>query len=149
MASFLDNLQKENIKNIIDSIHDTFSRPITVYKLGKKTTLSSSTSYNSLYKTKGNQLPNSEVIQVSKVINARIKYVKIDQEYFYQESSQEKIIIPQGSVLIKVNYEDYMYIKDAKTVELDTKTYKISSPGKPEGMFGPQYYQFLLIPLES
>ena len=40
-------------------------------------------------------------------------------------------------------------IKDVKTVELDGKTYGIKSPGKPEGMFGPQYYQFLLIPFEN
>jgi len=147
MASFLDNTQKENIKTIIDSIHDTFSRPITVFKLGQKISIATSSAYNSLYKTRGDN-STTQLAQVSKIIQARVKYVKVDQEYFYQESAQEKIIIPQGSIFIKVNYDDYMYIKDAKTIELDGKTFKISSPGKPEGMFGPQYYQFLLIPLE-
>lgn len=148
MASFIDENQKQNIRDIVDSIHDTFARSIVVYKKGQKISMLTSSGYNSLYK-KNPTLNKEELEQNSRTIFARIQYKTFDQENFYQASSQEKIIIPQGSVYIKVNYEDYLFIKDAKTVELDAFTYAIKSPGKPEGMFGPQYYKFLLIPLES
>ena len=148
MASFIDENQKQNIRDIVDSIHDTFARSIVVYRKGQKISMLTSAGYNSLYK-KNPTLSKEELDQNSKTIFARIQYKTFDQENFYQASAQEKIIIPQGSVYIKVNYEDYLFIKDAKTVELDTLTYAIKSPGKPEGMFGPQYYKFLLIPLES
>ena len=148
MAGFLTDNQKDNIKDIIDRIHDTFAREITVYKFGQRVAIATTSQYNALYKTSSATVA-PQLTQVSKTIMARIKYEKFDQTNFYQESSQEKIVIPEGAVYIKVNEEDYNYIKDAKTIELDGKTFAIKSPGKPEGMFGPQYYQFLLIPLEN
>lgn len=148
MASFLNENTKQSIKSVIDRIHDTFARPIVAYKQGQKTTLYTSGGYNSLYKNNPN-VPKQELEQNSKVINARIKYESFDQDNFYQQSSQEKIIIPEGAIYIKVNKEGYDWIRLSKTVELDGKTFAVKSPGKPEGMFGPQYYKFLLIPLES
>lgn len=148
MSGFLTENQKNNIKDIIDRIHDTFAREITVYKFGQKVAIATTSEYNAVYKTNVNA-GRQQLTQVSRAIMARIKYEKFDQTNFYQEKSQEKIVIPEGAVYIKVNEEDYNYIKDAKTVELDGKTFAIKSPGKPEGMFGPQYYKFLLIPLEN
>jgi hypothetical protein len=148
MAGFLSQNTKNNIKSIVDRIHDTFARPIVAYKQGQKITIETSGGYNSIYK-KNPTIPKQELLQNSRTINARIKYEKFDQENFYQESSQEKIIIPDGAVYIKVSKDDYEWIKLSKTIELDGKTFAVKSPGKPEGMFGPQYYKFLLIPLES
>ena len=148
MAGFLSENQKVNIKNIIDKIHDTFAREITVYKFGQKVAIATTAGYNALYK-KNPDAQNIEITQISRTVMARIKYEKFDQTNFYQARTQEKIIIPEGAVYIKVNEDDYNFIKDAKTVELDGKTYGIKSPGKPEGMFGPQYYQFFLIPFET
>jgi hypothetical protein len=147
MAGFISDSQKQDIKDIVDRIHETFARPVVVYKQGEKLSMSTTAGYNALYK-KNPTIPKIEVQKNSRTIQVRIQYKIFDQEVFYQESSQEKIIIPQGSVYIKTNYTDYLFVKDAKTVELDGLTYAIKSPGKPEGMFGPQYYKFLLIPLE-
>jgi hypothetical protein len=148
MPGFLTENQKNNIKDIIDRIHETFARQITVYKFGQKVAIATTNQYNSIYKTNAVN-GRQQLTQVSRTIMARIKYEKFDQTNFYQEKSQEKIVIPEGVVYIKVDEEGYNYVKDAKTVELDGKTFAIKSPGKPEGMFGPQYYQFLLIPLEN
>ena len=148
MSGFLTDNQKDNIKDIIDRIHDTFARQIAVYKFGQKVAIATTSEYNALYKTNASAA-RQQLTQVSRTIMARIKYEKFDQTNFYQDKSQEKIIIPEGAVYIKVDEDGYNYIKDAKTVELDGKTFAIKSPGKPEGMFGPQYYKFLLIPLEN
>jgi hypothetical protein len=148
MAGFLNQGTKDNIKLLIDRIHDTFARPIVAYKAGQKLTIYTSDGYNALYKNNPT-VPKQELQQNSKTIYARIKYESFDQDNFYQEKSQEKIIIPEGAIYIKVNKEGYDWIRLSKTVELDGKTFGVKSPGKPEGMFGPQYYKFLLIPLES
>jgi hypothetical protein len=148
MEGFLSDQQKENIKIIVDGIHATFARDITVYKFGQKTAIATTAEYNALYK-KNPTATNQTINQVARTIKARIKYSKFDQENFYQESTQEKIVVPDGAIYIKVDFDGYEFIKDAKTVELDGRTFAIKSPGKPEGMFGPQYYKFLLIPLES
>ncbi len=146
MAGFISDAQKQNIKNIVDKIHDTFARDIVVYQEGSKKDSVSIANYNTYYKRGVEARPklNPNV----RVIKARIKYKRIEQSDFYQDSAQEKINIPEGEIFIIVNLADAAFMKSAKIVELDGKTYAINSPGLAQGMFGPQYYKFSVIPLE-
>jgi hypothetical protein len=154
MAGFLSENQKTNIKSIIDQIHDTFAREITVFKIGQRTTIASSPTYNALYRQ---QSSNSQTTEVSQTFQARIKYVEMNEELLRDSSStnssfsagQDKIILPAGTVKIKVNLEGYEYVREAKRVELDGRRFSIKSDGKPLGMFGPQYYEFILIPMDE
>ena len=66
-----------------------------------------------------------------------------------RSAGQDKIILPTGTVKIKVNLEGYEYVREAKRVELDGRRFSIKSDGKPLGMFGPQYYEFILIPMDE
>jgi hypothetical protein len=77
MAGFLSENQKTNIKSIIDQIHDTFAREITVFKIGQRTVISSSPTYNALYKQ---QSSNTVTTEVSQTFYARIKYVDMNEE---------------------------------------------------------------------
>jgi hypothetical protein len=154
MAGFLSENQKNNIKSIIDQIHDTFSREITVFKIGKRTTIASSPTYNAVYRQ---QSANSALTEVSQTFMARIKYVNMEEEFLNNSRAgndknnggQDKIILPTGTVKIKVNLEGFNYIKEAKRVELDGRRFAIKSDGKPLGMFGPQYYEFILTPIDE
>lgn len=152
MAGFLSQNQKNNIKSIIDQIHDTFSREITVFKIGQRVAISSSQNYNALYRQ---QSSNTSTTEVSQTFQARIKYVEMSEELLQDSSSnarsagQDKIILPTGTVKIKVNLEGYEYVREAKRVELDGRRFSIKSDGKPLGMFGPQYYEFILIPMDE
>jgi hypothetical protein len=150
MAGFLSENQKTNIKSIIDQIHDTFSREITVFKIGQRTVISSSANYNALYRQ---QSSNTETTEVSQTFQARIKYVEMSETFLQDSQSnssgQDKIILPAGTVKIKVNLEGYEYVREAKRVELDGRRFSIKSDGKPLGMFGPQYYEFILIPMDE
>jgi hypothetical protein len=148
MAGFISNAQKEAIKGIVDRIHETFARPIIVYRFGQKVSFYNNLNYNKLYK-KSSPIEQQNLSQNSKTIMARIQYKNFDQRDFFQNSTQEKIVIPEGTIYLKVDREAYLYMHDAKTVEFDERTFSIQSPGQPLGMFGPQYYKFLLIPLES
>lgn len=147
MAGFLTQNQKDNIKSIIDRIHDTFAREITVFKIGTRTVIASSQNYNFIYRQ---QSANTETTEVSQTFYARIKYVSAEEELLQDPGAgQDKIILPAGSVRIKVNLEGYNYIKEAKRVEFDGFRFSIKSNGKPLGMFGPQYYEFLLLPIDE
>ncbi len=150
MAGFLSENQKTNIKSIIDQIHDTFAREITVFKIGQRTVISSSANYNALYRQ---QSANTETTEVSQTFQARIKYVEMSETFLQDSQSnssgQDKIILPAGTVKIKVNLEGYEYVREAKRVELDGRRFSIKSDGKPLGMFGPQYYEFILIPMDE
>ena len=153
MAGFLSQNQKNNIKSIIDQIHDTFAREITVFKIGQRVAISSSPNYNALYRQ---QSSNTSTTEVSQTFQARIKYVEMNEELLQDSSSnsayssgQDKIILPAGTVKIKVNLEGYEYVREAKRVELDGRRFSIKSDGKPLGMFGPQYYEFILIPMDE
>ena len=147
MAGFISESQKQVIKSIVDRIHETFARDVVAYKFGQKVSFQTQESFNKLYKRSD---PNAQydLKQNSKVIKARIKYEKIDQMDFFQNNAQEKIVIPEGVVYLKVDEEGFLYMKDAKTVEFDGRTFSVQSPGQPLGMFGPHYYKFLLMPLE-
>lgn len=154
MAGFLSENQKNNIKSIIDQIHDTFAREITVFKIGQRTVIASSPTYNALYRQ---QSANTVTTEISKTFQARIKYVDIGEEFLSNSRAgndsnnggQDKIIIPTGTVKIKVNLEGFNYVKEAKRVELDGRRFAIKSDGKPLGMFGPQYYEFVLTPIDE
>jgi hypothetical protein len=147
MAGFLTQGQKDNIEAIIDRIHDTFARPITVFKIGTRTAIASSQNYNFIYRQ---QSANTSTTEVSQTFQARIKYISADEELLPDPNAgQDKIILPAGSVKIKVNLEGYNYMKEAKRVELDGFRFSIKSNGKPLGMFGPQYYEFLLLPIDE
>ena len=154
MAGFLSENQKNNIRSIIDQIHDTFAREITVFKIGQRTVIASSPTYNALYRQ---QSVNTSTTEVSQTFQARIKYVDIGEEFLSNSKAgndsnnggQDKIIIPTGTVKIKVNLEGFNYVKEAKRVELDGRRFAIKSDGKPLGMFGPQYYEFILTPIDE
>ena len=148
MAGFISDQQKQNIRNIVDRIHETFARPIIVYRFGQKVAFMNNQSYNKLYK-KSSPQQQAQLTTNSKVIMARIQYKDFYQRDFFQNSTQEKIVIPEGTIYLKVDREAYLYMHDAKTVEFDERTFSLQSPGQPLGMFGPQYYKFLLMPLES
>jgi len=153
MAGFLTDDQKTEIRAIFDQVHDTFARTITVFKIGQRVTIASSPTYNALYKQ---QSANTSTTEVSSTFSARINYVAMDGTLLRDSSSdsdfaagQDKAILPTGSVLIKVGADGYAYIREAKRVEFDGRRFSIKSHGKPIGMFGPQYYEFLLIPMDS
>jgi hypothetical protein len=149
----LINLSRQNkVISALADLHDTFSREITVYKNAKKIAISSSPQYNSIYGNAG-AATSIDYETVSSTFMARIYYLKLEEEHFADSSSnkgsQNKIIMPQGSVKIVVDPEGYQYIKEARKVEFDGITFSIRSDGNPMGLFSNQYYEFFLTPIDE
>lgn len=153
-TSYLTSLQKRNIADVFDNIAKTFERTIYGFKDGERVSLATNSQYNSFYRT---QSSNTEFSEVSQEIQARIRYVKSDEELFkFSDGTaggvQNKIALPAGSVKIKVNRTGYEFIKDARRIELDGQRFSIVSNARQIAMFGPDYspyYEYLLTPTDE
>lgn len=152
MPSLINQKLMDQVILKLGDLHDTFSREITVYKNAKRIAIASSPSFNAIYGNSG-ATNTSEYQTVSETFMARIYYLKMDEEYLSNSSagtdSQNKIIMPNGSVKIVVDPKGYLFIKEARKVEFDGITFSIRSDGNPIGLFSNQYYEFLLTPIDE
>lgn len=155
MPSLISEFRQNSIEAVLQNLHDTFSKEITVYKNAQGICVSSSPTYNSIYGDKG-PTQSIEYETISKTFMARIYFVKSDQEFFYNgrglNGSNDKLILPQGFVKIIVDKEAFLFIKEARKVEFDGVVYSIRSAGNhanPEGLFNNIFYEFHLTPLNE
>jgi hypothetical protein len=155
MASLINEFRQSSIEVVLKNLHDTFSKEITVYKNAQGICVSSSPTYNSIYGDKG-PINSIQYEMISKKFQARIYFVKSDQEFFYNgrglQGSDNKLILPQGFVKILVEREAYLFIKEARKIEFDGCIYSIRSAGNhanPEGLFNNIFYEFHLTPLNE
>ena len=90
-------------------------------------------------------------VVVAHTLNARIKYIDAKEISVSDAKIKSKlgINIIDGSVRITVDLAGFNIMKKAKRCEFEGRKYTINSKGNPTGMFGPQYYQFYLSPLEE
>ena len=156
MAGFLSEDQINKVRALADTLHTTFARTITVYKSAKKTMIASTTAWNSLYgKTNTGSNSAVEYTTVSDTFEARIYYENMDTSYLtddgptQQAGTQNKIVVPDGSVKIVVKEAAYNYLSEARRVEFDGKKFIIESDGQPRGFTSNQFYTFVLSPVDS
>lgn len=150
-TSLISDAQKTTIKAIIDDIHETFARTITVFEEGERVLIAASSTYNGIYgKTQGGNSSVSRTV-VSHTLKARIKYIDAKEESLAdgQINSQLDISLINGSVRITVDGAGYDILREAKRCEFEGRKYEIVSKGQPTGIFGPQYYHFFLKPLDE
>ena len=152
MPSLINQKLMDKVIGKLADLHDTFSREITVYKNAKRVAIASSPSFNAIYGNSG-ATNTSQYQTVSATFSARIYYLKMDEEFLSNSSagtdSQNKIIMPNGSVKIVVDPQGYLFIREARKVEFDGMTFSIRSDGNPIGLFSNQYYEFFLTPIDE
>jgi hypothetical protein len=148
---YLSTDARTAISAAFDNLHDTFQQTITAYKDAEKTIVATTPSYNSIYGNAGSSATSVTKTTVSQNIEARIKYMSSDEEYFISSelNSQIKVTIPRGSIRIKVKAADYDYIKESKRIEFNGVRYNILTDGKPIGPFAPAYYAVFLTPIDE
>ena len=155
MAGFLSQDQINKIDSLADTLHTTFARTITVYKNAKKTLIASRDSWNALYgKTNTGSNSSVEYTTISDTFEARIYYIDMNKEYLADEAgaqggTQNKVILPDGSVKIVVQETGYDYIREARRVEFDGTKFAIKSDGAPRGLTGNRFYTFVLTPIDE
>ena len=147
----ISNSQKNTISAIIDDIHETFARNITVYEEGKKVRIAASSTFNGVYGKTSDGSSSTKRTVVSHVVKARIKYINAREKNLTDGNinSQIDIDLIEGSVRITVDADGFSLLKEAKRCEFEGRKYTINSKGNPTGIFGPQYYHFYLSPIEE
>ena len=155
MAGFLSGDQINKINSLADTLHTTFARTITVYKNAQKTVIASTEAWNSLYRrTNTGSNSSVEYSTISDTFEARIYYVDMDKEYLAEEAggqggTQNKVILPDGSVKIVVKEDGYDYVREARRVEFDGRKFAIKSDGEPRGLTENRFYTFVLTPIDE
>lgn len=151
-TSFLTQAQKNVIDGLVDSVHATFSVSVTSFATDKKSSLATNPNFNSIYRSNSAQVPATER---SLTFNARVKYVKMGEEVFQESdgssvtSVQNRIILPVGSVKMKVDATAHEFMKIAKRVEISNKRYIVQGNPRPVGFFGKEnYWEYFLIPTD-
>mgnify|MGYP003651900678 FL=1 len=155
MAGFLSQDQITKVRNLAATLHTTFARTITVYKNAKKTLIASNDSWNSLYRrTNTGSTSSVEYTTESETFSARIYYDNMDTAYLTddgpadQAGTQNKVVVPDGTVKIVVEQAGYDYISEARRVEFDGTKFIIESDGQPRGLTSNQFYTFVLSPVD-
>lgn len=147
-TSLVTTEEKAALEAIIDDIHETFAREITVYKEASRVVIITDPSYNPLYQTAG-QTTSIVNTPIYKTFKARIKYEDDIGKKYWSEAglaSQIKLEAIVGTVRLKISAEDYAYIQDARRFDVDGKRYVLNSTFRPHGLFGNKYYTLYLKP---
>jgi len=150
MPSYLSDAQKAQFETIMSNFHDTFARDVTLFKIGQKIGLSTNPNFNSLY---GRNSSNTTFVEQSLTVKARVRYFKQEEEIFLNRDGnastggQAKILMPAGSVKIRVDSTAHEFLGETKRVEFDGKRFQVLHNPRPVGTFGPQHYDWFLAPL--
>jgi len=147
-TSLISDSEKTALNAVIDDIHETFAREITVFKEASKVVIITDPNFNPLYNTAG-QTTSYVNTPISRTFKARIKYEDDIGKRYWSEgglNSQIKLEVIVGSVRLKINADDYEFIKDARRFDVDGKRYVLNSTFRPHGLFDNKYYTLYLKP---
>jgi hypothetical protein len=151
-TSYLTQAQKNTISALVDNVHLTFAVDATAFQINKKTSLSTNPSFNSIYRQNSAQVAQEER---SLTFKARIRYVKMGEELMTETdgsnatSIQGRVILPAGSVKMKVDNAAHEFVKTAKRVEISGKRFIVNGQARPIGMFDKsQYWEYFLTPTD-
>ena len=128
-ASLISTSERAALNSVIDDIHETFARNITVYKEASKVVIITDPNFNPLYDS-GEGTTSYVNTPVYKTFKARIQYEDdIGKRYWSDANMQSQIKVDAivGTVRLKISAEDYDYIKDAKRFDVDGKRYVLNS----------------------
>ena len=149
MASYVNAAIKQKTREAYQNLHDTFKRQITVYKTAKVVKIATDDNYNSIYRSGLDETVSYE--EVTQTFFARVVYHKMDERSLADENffQQLKINIPHGWIRIIVEQDGWEYLKEARRVEVDGKNYSIKSDGSPKQFWEPEFYEFVLVPVDE
>jgi len=131
-------------------VFETFARNITVIMNPEMIVATTSPTYNGFYGADTNVAVNQPTYTTKTyTFKAKISYISNNKDVYPGALNQERIVYPNGTVKIKVNQDALPYLKEARKIEFDGRRYNIISDYKPNGIFGPRYYSFLLTPIDE
>lgn len=135
MASLVTEDQKLSYGDVFNDIHDTFARPIIIYKIPKKVIISSDLDYNFAYHDQ--EALKADYIPVSGVFMARISWQDPSALNGYKEIKEE---VHGNIVKLKVKKDVFDFLDNAEHVEIDGRAVQFFGSSRPHGLFGIDFY---------
>lgn len=149
MASLLTNAEKAQCEAAIQSVADTFSRPLVIVRMAEQIVISDVPTHSFIWPQAPANTPTT-VIPVTGVYQGRIWYER-RQTLSLLSSTQNKagtdqlsIQAQDGTARLKLDASGAAFIAGAQRVQFDGNTFTIESTARPHGVFTPQYYTFWL-----
>ena len=150
MSSLISTGNKIIYSSQFNLIHDTFARPISIYRQGQNIIIATNAANNQFFQN----APFNDKVQtvaVSGIFNARVLYSKIEDLEMFTPfgirklgGDQVNLQHEQGQVRIKLDPTGASYLFDAKRVEFDGEIFTIRTSQRPHGLFVPNFYDFIL-----
>lgn len=144
MASYLTAEQKATFNNVLNDMHDTFSKTIYVY-VEESQAAPVNVNYNPLY----GRVKDQSKSQLSKVLTkytyqARVYYPSSQAESIVDFGAQTNLVSSQGRVRIKVKAEVVEKIKICSKIEINDVLYVLDSDLKIEDQISQNFYTLFL-----
>ena len=136
MASLVSDAQKLAYSNVFNDIHDTFARPIIIYKIPIKTVISSNLNYNFAY---GNEQEGMDMVYtpVSGIFQARISWLDPSSLNGFKDIKEE---VHGNVVKLKVKKDVFDFLDNAEHVEIDGRSVQFFGSSQPHGLFNIDFY---------
>ncbi len=145
--SYLPDSQKTYLGDQFYNLHDTFARPILMFKTAKQTVISTNPENNLYFPDAPSNDETTEVI-VSGCFNARIKYnPKQDLAFastFRGADDQITLKTMEGVVRLKLDPTGASYLNNTQKARFDGQIYEVFSSKRPHGLFKPDFETFYL-----
>jgi len=138
--NLIPNSEQLLYDNVFNDIHDTFSRPILIYKTPERIIISTNTSYNFIYNDAQEGI-EVQYVPVSGIIDARIKWLD-PSDLKGQKDIKEEV---HGNIVrLKIKKEDMDWFNEWKRIEIDGRTVQFFGTSQPHGLFDPNFYTIYL-----
>jgi hypothetical protein len=135
MASLVSQAEKNSYAGVFKGLHDTFSRPLVIFKTPKRTIMSTDMSYNFIYEEQ--DTIEEQFVPVSGVFQARIRWNDPSKLDDWQDIRER---IRGNTCRVKVGPEVIPFISGAERIELDGKVVRLIGSTQPHGLFAVDYY---------
>ena len=150
MSDLISAADKADLEAAIDDVHDTFARPIIIYKNKKEILVATNpvfeSSYNALYQKLKNAATTATKNVVTKItVKARVQYrVEQDESNEGGIGAQVNVQWGSGELRLKLDEPGYKAFKFATKIEIDGVVWRIVTDASRAGLFTPQYYVLYL-----
>jgi hypothetical protein len=135
MAGYLTEKQKSGYAKPFQKLHETFARPVVVWKTPERIVISSDPNYNFLY----NDQESIEVnyIPVSGKFDCRIQWQDPSKTMGWPEIREE---IRANVCRIKAKKDFVDFINNAERIEIDGRPVQSLGTNRPHGLFNIDFY---------
>lgn len=141
--------EKLSLSNTFNDLHDTFSRPIFMYKKANEVVIYNNPEHNFLW----NDAPSNSTTETtveSGSFPARILYGRDQKRENFGANTnnnaegQNQSTLEMGMVRIKLDPTGAAFLGDAERVKFDNEIFEVITSARPHGLFTTQFYTYYL-----